>query len=135
MRFISLVKSIEGMAGMPPKTFLDAMDQLVQEAGKAGCVMVEGIGLHPTSAGARVRLSEGKVSVTDGPFTEAKEVVGGFAIFDAPSKAEMLKWTTRFMDLHKKHLPGWEGECEVRQIAGPGEKLCDQAREAQAAAV
>jgi hypothetical protein len=62
-------------------------------------------------------------------------VVGGFAIFDAPSKAEMLKWTTRFMDLHKKHLPGWEGECEVRQIAGPGEKLCDQAREAQAAAV
>src|SRR6476646_276731 len=102
MRFISLVKSIEGMAGMPPKAFLDAMDQLVQEAGKAGCVMVEGIGLHPTSAGARVRLSEGKVSVTDGPFTEAKEVVGGFAIFDAPSKAE---------------------------------KLCDQAREAQAAAV
>ncbi|MGC1345916.1 MAG: YciI family protein, partial [Methyloceanibacter sp.] len=94
-----------------------------------------GIGLHPTSAGARVRLSEGKVSVTDGPFTEAKEVVGGFAIFDAPSKAEMLKWTTRFMDLHKKYLPGWEGECEVRQIAGPGEKLCDQTREAQAAAV
>ena len=73
--------------------------------------------------------------VVDGPFNEAKEVVGGFAIFDAPSKAEMLKWTTRFMDLHKKHLPGWEGECEVRQIAGPGEKLCDQAREAQAAAV
>ena len=71
----------------------------------------------------------------DGPFTEAKEVVGGFAIFDAPSKAEMLKWTTRFMDLHKTHLPGWEGECEVRQIAGPGEKLCDQAREAQAAAI
>ena len=111
------------------------MDQLVQEAGKAGCVMAEGIGLHPTSAGARVRLSEGKVTVIDGPFTEAKEVVGGFAIFDAPSKAEMLKWTTRFMDLHKMHLPGWEGECEVRQIAGPGEKLCDQVHETQAAAV
>ncbi len=135
MRFISLVKSIEGIAGKPPKALMDAMDQLVQEAGKTGCVMVEGIGLHPTSAGARVRLSEGKVSVTDGPFTEAKEVVGGFAIFDAPSKIEMLKWTTRFMDLHKKHFPGWEGECEISQIAGPGEKLCDQARETQEAAI
>src|SRR4029079_6168925 len=127
MRFISLVKSIEGMAGMPPKTCLDARDDLGQGAGKAGCVMAEGIGLHPTSAGARVRLSDGKVSVTDGPFTEAKEGLRGFAIFDAPSRPEMLKWTIRFMDLHKKHLPGWEGECEVRQIAGPGEKLCDQA--------
>ena len=135
MRFISLVKSNEGMAGMPPKAFLDAMDQLVQEAGKAGCVMVEGVGLHPTSAGARVRLSEGKVSVMDGPFTEAKEVVGGFAIFDAPSKAEMLEWTRRFMDLHRTHIPGWEGEAELRQIAGPGEKLCDQVHETQAAAV
>ena len=132
MRFISLVKSIEGIAGKPPKALMDAMDQLVQEAGKTGCVMVEGIGLHPTSAGARVRLSEGKVSVTDGPFTEAKEVVVGFAIFDAPSKIEMLKWTTRFMDLHN---PGWEGECEIRQIAEPGEKLCDQARETQEAAI
>ena len=135
MRFISLVKSIEGIAGMPPKALMEAMDQLVKEAGKAGCVMVEGVGLHLTSAGARVRPSDGKVTVTDGPFTEAKEVVGGFAIFDAPSKAEMLKWTTRFMDLHKKHFPGWEGECEVRQIAGPGEKLCEQAQEAQTAAI
>jgi hypothetical protein len=134
MRFISMVKSNEAKMGMPSKAFLDAMDQLVQEAGKSGCLMVEGVGLHPTSAGMRVRLSDGKLTVTDGPFTEAKEVVGGFAIFDAPSKADMLKWTTRFMDLHKKHLPGWEGECEVRQIAGPGEKLCEQAREQQAAA-
>ncbi|HEU0018075.1 MAG TPA: YciI family protein [Methyloceanibacter sp.] len=135
MRFISLVKSIEGMAGMPPKAFLDAMDQLVQEAGKAGCVMVEGVGLHPTSAGARVRLSEGKVSVTDGPFTEAKEVVGGYAIFEVNSKSEMLEWTRRFMDLHRTHIPGWEGEAEVRQIAGPGEKLCNQVHEAQAAGI
>ena len=120
---------------MPPKAFLDAMDQLVQEAGKAGCVMVEGVGLHPTSAGARVRLSEGKVSVTDGPFTEAKEVVGGYAIFEVNSKSEMLEWTRRFMDLHRTHIPGWEGEAEVRQIAGPGEKLCDQVHETQAAAV
>ena len=80
-------------------------------------------------------LSDGKVTVMDGPFTEAKEVVGGFAIFDAPSKAEMLEMDHRFMDLHRTHLPGWEGEAEVRQIAGPGEKLCDQVHETQAAAV
>jgi hypothetical protein len=63
MRFISMVKSVEGMAGMPPKALLDAMDQLIQEMGKAGCLMVEGVGLHPTSAGARVKLADGKVTV------------------------------------------------------------------------
>jgi hypothetical protein len=135
MRFISLVKSIEGMAGKPPKALMDAMDRLIQEMAKADCVMVEGVGLHPTSAGARVRLSGDKLTVTDGPFTEAKEVVGGYAIFEVKSKAEMLKWTERFMALHKTHMPGWEGEAEIRQIAGPGEKLCEQASETQAAAI
>ena len=135
MRFISMVKSNEAKMSPPPKALMDAMDQLIQEMSKAGCAMVEGVGLHPTSSGMRVRLADGKLTVTDGPFTEAKEVVGGFAIFEAPSKAEMQKWTQRFMALHKTHMPGWEGECEVRQIAGPGEKLCDQARETQAAAI
>ena len=108
MRFISLVKSIEGMAGMPPKAFLDAMDQLVQEAGKAGCVMVEGVGLHPTSAGARVRLSEGKVSVTDGPFTESKELIAGFWIVQAGSKEEAVERARR--------VPLKTGRIEVREI-------------------
>ena len=135
MRFISMVKSNEANLSRPPKALLEAMDQLIQEMSKAGCTMVEGVGLHPTSAGARVRLADGKITVTDGPFTEAKEVVGGFAIFEVGSKAEMLKWAARFMDLHKKHMPGWNGECELRQIAGPGEKLCEQAQEPQAAAV
>lgn len=124
MRFISLVRSVEGIAGKPPKALMDAIDQLVQEAAKGGCVMVEAGGLHPTSAGARVRLSNGKLTVTDGPFTEAKEVVGGYAIFDVKSKAEMLEWTSRFMDLHKKHFPGWEGDCEVRQLAEMGAEPC-----------
>ena len=135
MRFISMVKSNEAKMGMPPKSLMDAMDQLIKEMAQAGCIMVEGVGLHPTSAGMRVRLADGKLTVTDGPFTEAKEVVGGFAIFEAPSKAEMRKWTQRFMALHKTHMPGWDGECEVRQIAGPGEKMCEQARETQAAAI
>lgn len=64
------------------------------------------------------------MTVTDGPFTEAKEVVGGFAIFDAKSKAQMIEWTTRFMDLHKQHMAGWDGECEVRQLAEMGAEPC-----------
>ena len=71
----------------------------------------------------------------DGPFTEAKEVVGGYAMFDVASRDEMIRWTKRFMDLHRTLLPGWEGECEIRQVAGPGEKLCDQARETEAVRV
>jgi hypothetical protein len=71
----------------------------------------------------------------DGPFTEAKEVIGGYAIFEANSKAEMIKCGERFMDLHRKYLPGWDGECEIRQIAGPGEKPCEQVRETETAAV
>ncbi len=134
MRFMSMVKFPEAEAVPPSKAFLEAMGQLAQAAAEAGCPMIEAGGLLPTAMGARVRLSGGKVTVMDGPFTEAKEVVGGYAIFEAKSKAEMLEWTHRFMELHKTHLPGWEGECEVRQIAGTGEKLCDQTQETHAAA-
>ena len=71
----------------------------------------------------------------DGPFTEAKEVVGGFAIFDAPSKAEMLEMDPPLHGSSQDAYPWLGGRSEVRQIAGPGEKLCDQAHETQAAAV
>jgi hypothetical protein len=135
MRFMSMVKFAEAKAVPPSKAFLEAMGQLTQEAAKAGCVMVEAGGLLPTSMGGRVRLSNSKVTVIDGPFTEAKEVVGGYAMFEVTSKAEMLEWTRRFMDLHRTHIPGWEGEAEIRQVAGPGEKLCDQAYETEAVAV
>jgi hypothetical protein len=135
MRFISMVKSAEANAAPPPKAFLDAMGRLTEEVAKAGCVMIQAEGLLPTPMGARVRLADSKVTVTDGPFTEAKEVVGGFAIFEVQSKAQILDVARRFLDLHKIHIPGWEGEIEIRQIAGPGEKLCDQVYETEAAAV
>lgn len=134
MRFMSMVKCSEAQLRPPPKEFLEAMNKLAEESAKAGCVMVEAGGLLPTATSARVRLAGGKVTVMDGPFTEAKEVIGGYAMFDAPSMDAMIECTTRFMDLHRTHLPGWEGECEVRQVAGPGEKLCDQAPETPAAA-
>src|SRR5947208_133153 len=76
-------------------------------------------GLKSTAEGARVRVSGGQVTVRDGPFTEAKEVVGGYAQFDLKSKEEAIESAVRFMELHKKHWPGWEGETEVRQMFGP----------------
>ena len=79
-------------------------------------------------AACAARLAGGKLTLTDGPFTEAKEVVGGYAIFECASKAQMRKWTERFMELHRIHMPGWEGECEVRQIPDPGQEVCGQAR-------
>jgi hypothetical protein len=66
--------------------------------------------------GARVRLAGGKLTVTDGPFTEAKEVVGGYAVIEATSRDEAMEATVRFMQLHEEHWPAWEGECEIREL-------------------
>ncbi len=81
--------------------------------------MVESGGLAPTAVSTRVRLCRGQVTAIDGPFTEAKEVVGGYAVFELKSKKEAIEGALRFMELHKKHWPGWEGETEVRQVFGP----------------
>jgi hypothetical protein len=115
------VKSAEN-AGPPPKALMAAIMKLGEEAMRAG-VMVETGGLLPSAMGARVRLSAGKLIVTDGPFTETKELIGGYAVYDVKSKQEAINWASRFMQLHKEHWPGWEGEAEIRQIfdapAGP----------------
>jgi hypothetical protein len=87
---------------------------------KAGVALDMG-GLLPTGAGSKVRISGGKLHVIDGPFSEAKEVVGGYAFFNVKSREEVIEWTRRFMDAHRIHWPGWEGETEVRQIYEPGE--------------
>jgi hypothetical protein len=117
MRFMMIVKHAEKQ-GPPPQQLMDAIAQLAEEATKAGTMVGSG-GLGPTAQGARVRLSGGQVTVTDGPFTEAKEVVGGYAQFELTSKEEAIESAVRFMELHKKYWPGWEGETEVRQMFGP----------------
>jgi hypothetical protein len=117
MRFMMIVKHAEKQ-GPPPKGLMDAIAKLSEEAVKAGTMVGNG-GLGPTAQGARVRLSGGQVTVTDGPFTEAKEVVGGYAQFELKSKEEAVESAVRFMELHKKHWPGLEGETEVRQMFGP----------------
>jgi hypothetical protein len=117
MRFMMIVKVAEN-SGSPPKALMDAIGKLVEDTMKAG-TMIDTGGLAPTAAGARVRLSGGKLTVTDGPFTEAKEVVGGYAMFELKSKEEAIENAMRFMELHKQHWPGWEGETEIRQVFGP----------------
>ena len=117
MRFLMLVKHGEN-PGPPPKEFLDAMARLGEEAAKSG-TMIQSGGLSPIAKSTRVRLSRGQVTAIDGPFTEAKEVVGGYAVLDYKSKEEALEGAKHFMDLHRQHWPGWEGETEVRQVFGP----------------
>jgi hypothetical protein len=119
MRFMTLVKSAETSAP-PPQALMDAIGKLGEEAARKG-VMVEMGGLLPTAMGARVRLAGGRLTVTDGPFTEAKEVIGGYAVYAVKSKAEALEWTRRFMALHQEHWKGWEGEVELRQLYDPPE--------------
>jgi hypothetical protein len=120
MKFMVMVKAVENSAP-PPKALMEAIAKLGEEACKSG-VMVQMGGLMPTVMGgaARVRVAEGELSVIDGPFTEAKEVVGGFAVYEVKSKAEAVEWTRRFMELHRKHWPGWQGESELRQLFDPG---------------
>ena len=114
MRFMILVKSTES-SSPPPQALMVAIAKLGEEGARAG-VLVETGGLFPTAMGARVRLAGGKLTTTDGPFSEAKEVVGGYAVYNVKSKDEAVRWTTRFMDLHKEHWKGWQGEAEIRQI-------------------
>ena len=77
--------------------------------------------LQHTSKGAAVRLDGGKLTVRDGPFTEAKEVIGGFTIMELPSKEAAIEEARKFMELHRQLWPGWSGECEVRLMYGDNE--------------
>ena len=126
MRFMMLVKSAESNR-VPPKELMDAIAKLAQDSSKAGTMITTG-GLAPTAMSTRVRVSGGQLTTTDGPFSEAKEVVGGYAVFELKSKEEAIEGAKHFMELHKIHWPGWEGETEIRQILGP-EDFCLEAEE------
>jgi len=117
MQFMMMVKHAENL-GPPPKEYMDAMAKLGEEAVKAGTMVASG-GLAPTARSTRVRLSRGQVTAIDGPFTETKEVVGGYAVLEFKSKEEAIESAKNFMELHKKYWPGFEGETEVRQVFGP----------------
>ena len=120
MRYMTMVKSAERTA-VPPKSLLDAIGKLGEEARKAG-VIVDAGGLKPTAAGARLLLADGKIRMLDGPFSEAKEVIGGYAVYQLTSKAEAIDWARRFLQLHIENWPEWKGEVEIREMYEPGER-------------
>ena len=122
MRYLMIVKGDENFraSGPPPKELMDAIDQLGVEAAKTGKIVSMG-GLQHTSKGATLRLDGGKLTVKDGPFTEAKEVIGGFTIMELPSKEAAIEEARKFMELHRRLWPGWSGECEVRLMYGDNE--------------
>jgi hypothetical protein len=111
MRIIGLLKADKhSEAGAPPsRELMENMGKFVEEVTRAG-VLLATDGLHPSSKGARVKLSGGKVTVTDGPFTETKELVASYALFEVKTMAEAIEWTTRFLNVLG------EGECELRPI-------------------
>ena len=115
MRYMMIVSGPENLAeaGPPPASLGQAIDKLLEQDAKSGKMVSFG-GLKPTSEGARIRSSKGKLVTTDGPFTEAKEVIGGFTILNLASKEEALEECRNFMELHRIHWPSWEGQVEIR---------------------
>ena len=118
MRFMMIVKADKNYeAGAPPKPeLMAAIGKLSEEMIKAGVLLDMG-GLLPSSKGARINVKLGKLTVTDGPFSEAKELIGGYAILQAGSKAEAIEHGRRFMSVHRDTLgPEYVGELEIRQL-------------------
>lgn len=114
MRYMYLVKSCH--SGMPPQRLFEELDKLAAQAIKSGA-MIDSGGLMPLQAGgAHVKLENGKVSVIDMPLVEAKEVVGGYAIFEFRTREEAIRSAVDFMEVHRKYGEGWEGTCEMRPM-------------------
>lgn len=114
MRFISFYRPAKAECAPPSKEEVARMAKLIEEGMRAG-TLLSTEGLKPSANGARVRLSEGKVTVTDGPFTEAKELIAGFAIIQANSKEEAIEMAKGFLQV------AGDGETEIRQLYEPSD--------------
>ncbi|MGW6455246.1 YciI family protein [Streptomyces sp. NPDC055078] len=113
-RFLTMIRVDENATDEDPgPEFDERMGALLEEITKAG-VMLDTAGLTPSAEGTRVTWSKGKLSYTDGPFTETKEVIGGYSICQAKDKAEAVEWAKRFLQIHSEH---WTITAEVREIA------------------
>jgi hypothetical protein len=119
MRYMTIVSGPEsfGAAGPPPAALYEAVGKLIEEAAKSGKLESFG-GLKPTAEGTRFRITKGRMLTTDGPFSESKEVIGGFSIYNFASKEEALEEVRRFTELHVRLWPGWEGTIELRPMYG-----------------
>jgi hypothetical protein len=120
MRYLTFIRHPESYrASPPPAALMEAMGKFVERSKQEGTLVDTG-GLLSSKDGFRVRLSSGKITVTDGPFSEAKEVIGGWAILETRTREEVIRIATEFMELHRKHWPDFEGESEVRPMFEPG---------------
>ena len=115
MRFLSMIRVEEKEGRAPSERLMKEMGTLIEEMTRNGS-LIRTAGLRPTKEGKRVRWNRGALSTVDGPFTETKEVIGGFAILEAASMSDALALTRRFLEIHGDE---WNLECEVRQIEGP----------------
>jgi hypothetical protein len=119
MRFMSMLKFDENNSfGPPPPELFTAMGSYIEEGLRNGTVVEVG-GLLPSEAGAIVSLVDGSIKAVDGPFTEARELIGGYAVVEVRSKAEAVDYARRLMQIHADHWPGFSGSCEVRQLSDP----------------
>ncbi len=116
MRFMSFIKSDESMPWGPPSPALyEAMSQFAKE-GYANGTLIEQGGLGSSEQGAIVSLVDDTITVLDGPFTEAKELIGGYAVTEVRSKEEAIELGRRLLQIHLDNWPGWQGSCEIRQL-------------------
>ena len=115
MRYLSMVWIDETSGQKPSEQLMHDMGKLIEDWTRKG-TLISTAGLRPTAEGARVRLRKGQLSTTDGPFTESKEVIGGYAILEAASLKDAVELTHRFLAIHGNE---WDIECEVRPIDGP----------------
>jgi hypothetical protein len=116
MKFMMFIKHQEASRDLKiPKALNDAMGEFVTRCFANG-TLKDTNGLQPTAKGKRIRSKDGKLETTDGPFTESKEVVGGYAIVEAKTYEEAMKVATEFMQLHAVHWPEFECESEIRPM-------------------
>jgi hypothetical protein len=119
MRFLTYIESDETQPfGPPPPALFEAIGAFGAEMAGLGVLLDQG-GLAPASKSTHVRVSGGALTITDGPFAEAKEVIGGYAMYDVRTKEEAVEYSRRFMQIHLDNWPGFEGTSVVRQVFGP----------------
>ena len=119
MRYMVFVKMAEDV-GDAPAELQEAMGREMAEAFASG-LMIDAGGLYPSAQSTEIRLTGGSITTTDGPYAEAKEVVGGYSVIQAGSQEEAVRASRRVAELHQEFWPGWEGSVEVRRIADPEE--------------
>lgn len=120
MKYLTFIRHAESFrqAG-PPQTLMAAMGEFVQRSLKSD-VLIDTGGLLPSKDGVRVRLTKGRITVTDGAFTESKEIIGGWAILKTDTREEAVRIAREFMELHRRQWPELEGESELRPMFEPG---------------